>query len=138
MSTDPLPYPSLVLFDGVCNLCNAGVNLLVSVDQHRRLRYASLQSEVGREACARYGVDATALESIIFIDEDGLHRESMAALRIARTVGGWFGLLYGLVIIPRPLRDYAYQIIARNRYRWFGQSDTCRVPTVAEKALFLG
>ena len=135
MSTNP---PSLVLFDGVCNLCNAGVNLLVSVDKHRRLRYASLQSEVGIEACARYGVDATALESIIFIDEDGLHRESMAALRIARTVGGWFGLLYGLVIIPRPLRDYAYQVIARNRYRWFGQADTCRLPTAAERTLFLG
>ena len=121
----------LLLFDGVCNLCNAAIQWVIERDDQRRFRFASLQSEVARRELARAGSDAvidSLPDSIVLIDEDGIHTRSSAALRVARRLGFPYSLAAAGILLPRPLRDAVYSLIARNRYRWFGRRDTCMLP----------
>lgn len=123
---------ALVLFDGVCNLCNASVNFVIDRDPSGYFKFASLQSEAARGHLARCGPAFTPTDppaSIVLIEGGACYRQSTAALRIARRLRGLWPLLYGFIIVPRPLRDAIYDWIARNRYRWFGRRDTCRIPT---------
>ena len=131
---------AIVLFDGVCNLCNASVNFVIDRDSAGYFKFASLQSE----AAAPYlgNCDAslkrkTTLESIVLVEGDACYDRSTAALRIAREMDGLWPLLYGFLIIPRPVRDVVYNWIARNRYRWFGRQDVCRIPTPELRARFV-
>ena len=119
----------VILFDGVCNLCNASVNFVIDRDHDSLFKLAALQSGPGEELLQKYQLSSDYLESIVLIDDHGVWRNSTAALRIARRLSGAWRLMYAFIIVPRPLRDAVYGWIARNRYKWFGKKDSCRLPT---------
>jgi predicted DCC family thiol-disulfide oxidoreductase YuxK len=129
-------HPTL-LFDGVCNLCSGSVQFILKRDRQGHFRFASLQSEVGKRLMTEHGLDPDALSSVVLIEEGRAYQESTAALRIARHLPGAWKLLRVLSVIPRPLRDAAYRLIARNRYRWFGKTEACWLPTPELRARFL-
>ena len=130
----------VILFDGVCNLCNTAVQWVIGRDKDRRFDFASLQSEAARRELERIldenEIDALP-DSIVLIDSDGVHTRSVAALRIGRALGRPWGLFSLGVFVPRPIRDAIYDLVARNRYRWFGRRDTCMMPTPDIAARFL-
>ncbi len=128
---------SIVLFDGVCNLCNGAVTFLIRNDKNDRFRFAALQSEMGVDLTTKYGIDTQEVDSIVLIENDKAYVRSDAALRIAKRMSGAYPLLYVFVIIPRFLRDPIYKWVARNRYRWFGKKNQCMIPTPELKAKFL-
>lgn len=137
--TAPPPPGPVLLFDGVCNLCNASVNFILDRDRDARLRFASLQSEAGRALLARAGLrlpDGDP-ESMVLVLGDAAFTHSDAALRVCRLLPWPWRLAGWLLWIPRPLRDAVYKLVARNRYRWFGRSEVCRMPTPALRARFL-
>lgn len=137
VSAEDTPHP-ILLFDGVCNLCNGSVQFILKRDPQARFRFASLQSEVGRSLMSEHGLDPDALSSVVVVEDGRVWQESSAALRITRHLPGLWKLLRVFLVIPRPLRDAVYRLIARNRYRWFGKSETCWLPTPDLKARFLG
>ncbi|MFL5814204.1 MAG: thiol-disulfide oxidoreductase DCC family protein [Bdellovibrionia bacterium] len=126
---------SIVFFDGVCNLCNGFVDFLVRQDHRRVLRFASLQGKTSRDLL---GLGAgEKLESVVFYQNGSTSSESLAVLRILSSLGGAWRLTVLLRVIPGFVRDPIYRFIARNRYRWFGKRETCRLPSPDERALFL-
>ena len=127
----------VVLFDGVCNLCNWSVQFIIKHDPHSRFLFASLQSISGLQLLKRHGIDAQVIDSMVLILGSRWYTRSDAALAIVRRLAWPWPLLYALIIIPRWLRDWGYEVIARNRYRWFGRLDTCMVPTPALRDRFL-
>ncbi len=132
----PPPGP-LLLFDGVCNLCDRSVQFVLDHEPAGSIRFASLQSDVGRETLAAYGLDTDDIDSVVFVDRGRAYIQSDAALAVAaRLRAPWRWLVLGRAV-PRPARDAAYGWIARNRYRWFGTRDACRVPTPQTRARFL-
>lgn len=128
----------LLLFDGVCNLCNASVDFIIRRDSERRFRFASLQSDVGQRVLLEHGLSHTELDSVLYLRNGVLHTKSGAALRIAAPLHGLWPVFAALLVVPPILRDAVYSWIARNRYAWFGKRETCRVPTDSERSLFLG
>jgi predicted DCC family thiol-disulfide oxidoreductase YuxK len=127
----------IIFFDGVCGLCNRTVDALLRADRMRVFRFAPIQGETAKRLLPPLEDDPLAW-SIVYLDQAGVHTKSDAALAIARRLGGVsavFAAVLGLV--PRPLRDAVYMWIARNRYRWFGKRDSCRVPSPEERAVFL-
>jgi predicted DCC family thiol-disulfide oxidoreductase YuxK len=126
----------ILLFDGVCNLCNHAVDFVIRHDPAGRIRFASLQSDTGRALLRQHGGTPGTLDSVVLVENGRLYTHSDAALRTARYLRGW-RWLYALRGIPRSWRDAVYGWVARNRYRWFGQRETCRLPTPAERARFL-
>jgi predicted DCC family thiol-disulfide oxidoreductase YuxK len=133
---DPAAHP-IVLFDGVCNLCHGAVRFLLERDPAARLRFASLQSGVGRALLAGHGLEPDALDTIVYVDAAGAHVRSDAALRVARELAPPWRWLAVLAVLPRPLRDALYGVVARNRYRWFGKKDACPMPRTEWTARFL-
>jgi predicted DCC family thiol-disulfide oxidoreductase YuxK len=127
---------AIVMFDGVCNVCNASVNFIIDRDGARRFRFASLQSEAGRALCAQHGI-AEDVRTIVLVQGGRAYTESTAVLRVARQLDRPWSLLYALIAVPRVLRDFAYRIFSANRYRWFGRREMCRVPTPELRARFL-
>lgn len=136
MATDELGA-TIVLFDGVCNFCNSTVNFIIRRDKHRRFRFAPLQETVGARLQAKFGIDPTQLDTFVVIDAGRAYTDSTAALRIARKLGGVYRLAYAFIVVPRPIRDFVYQFIARRRYRWFGKRDECMVPSDDLRSRFL-
>ena len=128
---------AVVLFDGVCNLCNGAVQFIVRHDPHGHFKFAALQSETGREMLRRFGQPLDVINTIVLVDGDRCYAQSDAALRIAAGLGGAWRLLGGLRLIPRPLRDRGYRFIVDHRYRWFGKREHCMVPTPELRARFL-
>lgn len=135
MATDPVQHP-ILFFDGVCGLCNRVVDRLLRADRRGVLRFAPLQGKTARRLLPDPPADPAGW-SVVLRDADGVHQQSAAALRVCRHVGGWYRLLLPLRLIPRALRDPVYRWIARNRYRWFGRRDACRLPSPAERERFL-
>ena len=127
----------IILFDGVCNLCNGAVTFIIKRDDQDLFRYAALQSDVGEKLSQKHGIDTDKVDSIILIDGDQHYIKSAAALQIARHLSGGYPFLYGFMVLPTVLRDWVYDWIARNRYRWFGKKESCMVPTPELKAKFL-
>jgi predicted DCC family thiol-disulfide oxidoreductase YuxK len=127
----------ILLFDGVCNFCNSAVNFVIDHDRSGRFRFASLQSDAGRALLQRHGLGDLPLSTMVLIDEGRAYSDSEGVLRAARRLGGAFALLVPFLLVPRRLRDAAYRAFARRRYRLFGQSDQCRVPTPEIRARFL-
>src|SRR5262249_11131123 len=119
---------SIILFDGVCNLCNSSVDFIIRRDRRARFRFASLQSAPARLLLREFGLDDSDPKSIVLIENGRAYCRSTAALRIARRLCGPWPLFYVLIVIPPALRDWIYDLMARNRYRWFGRRETCRVP----------
>ena len=133
------PPQSVVLFDGVCNFCNGAVNFIIDRDRKGRFRFAPLQSEAAAALLKQNGreVPAGDPDTLILVEDGKVYERSTAALRIARGLRMPWPLFYALIIVPRPLRDFFYRVFARNRYRWFGRSDSCRMPTPELRARFL-
>jgi predicted DCC family thiol-disulfide oxidoreductase YuxK len=124
---------AVVLFDGVCNLCNGAVRFILARDPAARFRFASLQSDAAR----RLWGDGGPAETIVLLDAGKTYVKSTAALRIARGLRFPWPLLYAFVAVPRPVRDLIYDWVARHRYRWFGKRDTCMLPTPELRERFL-
>lgn len=129
-------YPYIIFFDGVCNLCNASVNFIIDRDKRKVFGFASLQSEFAKQKLASYPL-FPALESILLLKDGRLLVKSDAALEIARHLGGAWPLLAVFRVVPKGIRDSVYNGIARNRYRWFGKRESCRIPTPELKERFL-
>ena len=128
----------IILFDGVCNLCNNAINFVIKRDKKSVFRFASLQSEIGQKLINERGIDTSKIDSIILIDPGtAWYEKSTAALQIAKQLSGMLPLLSVFLIFPKSFRDWIYDIIARNRYKWFGKKDQCMIPTPELKALFI-
>jgi predicted DCC family thiol-disulfide oxidoreductase YuxK len=152
-TASPIPEPPLerpvVLFDGVCNLCNGAVQFIVDHERAPELQFAPLQSERAEILLRRaFGAEKAKLlregatgdgdpDTVVLVDGDRGFTHSTAALQIARRLRAPWRWLFGFVIVPRVFRDVVYRFIAKHRYRWFGRSETCRVPTPALRARFL-
>lgn len=132
-----MPVRPFILFDGVCNFCDSSVNFIIKRDRNNRLLFAPLQSPAGRELAEQYGFKNDYLGSMVFVENGKAHTRSTAALRIATYLGGGWPLLKVLLLVPRFIRDAAYDLIARNRYRWFGKKDSCMVPSPSIRAKFI-
>jgi predicted DCC family thiol-disulfide oxidoreductase YuxK len=128
----------IILFDGVCNLCNSSVQYVIDRDKKDQFRFAALQSEIGAKILKHIGADAKYTDSIVLY-EPGIayHYKSAAALEIAKNLGGFFSIGTIFKIIPAGLRDLVYDYIAKNRYKWYGKQENCRIPTPELQAKFL-
>ena len=127
----------IILFDGVCNLCNTSINFVIRKDKKDCFRFAALQSEVGKEYTTKFKINSTETDSIILIDQEKVYVKSTAALYIAKSLSGAYPLLFGFIIIPKFIRNWVYDFVARNRYKWYGKKESCMVPTPELKAKFL-
>lgn len=123
----------IVLFDGVCNMCDASVQFIMNRDAGAH-HFASLQSEVGQQLTEKYGL--RDVDSVVLIEDGHAYTKSTAVLRIARHLGVW-KLFYAFVVVPAPIRDLLYTAIAKNRYRLFGKKQVCKLPTAEERARFI-
>lgn len=133
---DELNHP-VILFDGVCNLCNSSVQLIIKRDKKKVFRYASLQSNFGKQALKKFKLDEKKIDSIVLYENENILFKSTAVLKIAHKLGGIYSAAYAFVVIPLFIRDYIYDFIARNRYRWFGKQESCMVPSPELKNLFI-
>lgn len=132
-----LAVHGVILFDGVCNLCNGAVQFIISHDPKGYFNYAALQSEAGQRSLEEFHHSRTEINTIIFIQNGKRYTKSTAALLITRKLSGLWPLLSVFIVIPRFLRDPIYDYIARNRYKWFGQKAECMIPTAEIKLRFL-
>lgn len=126
----------IILFDGVCHFCDSAVQFIIKRDPQGIFKFASLQSEIGTEKSRDTGVPA-GTDSIVLIEDDISFIKSTAALRICRQLSGMWKLLYVFIAVPRPVRDAVYDVIARNRYKWFGRKDQCDLPSAEIRSRFL-
>jgi predicted DCC family thiol-disulfide oxidoreductase YuxK len=129
---------SIVLFDGVCHLCNNSVNFIINRDRHKYFKFTPLQSQIGQQLLRQHHLSPTDLNTLVLIEEGKAYTRSTAALRIARQLSGLWPGAYLLIVVPRWLRDAAYSFIAKNRYKWFGKREACMMPTPDVKERFLG
>jgi predicted DCC family thiol-disulfide oxidoreductase YuxK len=128
---------SIILFDGVCNLCNSSVNFIIDRDPENHFVFAPLQGNTGQELQKQYGLNPKLLQSVILIKNGKVYKKSNAALEIAKDLKGAWKLLFVLKFVPSFLRNWLYNLIVRNRYKWFGKTDQCRIPTEELIARFI-
>ena len=127
----------IVFFDGVCNLCNRSVNFLIKLDKKGVLKFASLQSAFAKNTLPKSLLDSEALDSILFYTDGKYYEKSNAILKLCKILGGFFYVFQFGYLLPPFLRNGLYMLIANNRYRWFGTTAQCRVPTTDLKERFL-
>ena len=133
----PIAAHPLILFDGVCNLCNGAVQYVIKHDKKKRFRFGSLQGETGQKILAHYNLPSDNYNSFLLIENGKCYSRSTAALRVLKHLGYPLKLGYALIIIPSFIRDFVYGVIARNRYKWFGKQDSCWMPTPDLKSRFV-
>ncbi|MGX5609009.1 thiol-disulfide oxidoreductase DCC family protein [Bacillus cereus] len=126
----------IVLFDGECNVCDRSVQFIIKRDPIGLFKFASLQSDIGKELLNKYNAP-NDLSSLVLIENNNCYLKSSAALRVSRNLKGAWKLLYFLLVVPKPLRDYLYSVIAKNRYKWFGKKDSCMLPSPEIRKRFL-
>lgn len=136
---DNLPKDKqLILFDGICNLCNTSVLYVIKHDKANRFMFAPLQSEAGKQIIEKFNIDSSQTDSILLYSKDkGLSIKSSAALKIAKHLGFPRNLMAVFFIIPTFIRNWVYDFVARNRYKWYGKKDACMIPTPELTAKFL-
>jgi|SRR5690625_4098765 len=129
----------IILFDGVCNLCNGFVQFVIKRDKKARFQFASLQSPVAERLLESYQLSTKSMESVILIhkNKNKVWTESSAVLRIHRKLSGLYPFLYVFIIIPKGIRDFFYRQISKNRYKWFGKREECMIPSPEIKKRFL-
>jgi predicted DCC family thiol-disulfide oxidoreductase YuxK len=132
--TDTTINKHIVLFDGECNFCNYWVNYIIKRDKKDAFRFSSLQSTIGKELLKQHKISST-IDSVLLIKQNIPYIKSTAALKIAQSLGGTTSILYPLIVIPRFIRDFFYDIIAKYRYKWFGKSNCEFIPTQKNKFL---
>ncbi|WP_283636601.1 thiol-disulfide oxidoreductase DCC family protein [Aquaticitalea lipolytica] len=131
-------HKQLVLFDGVCNLCDASVQYIIKHDKSDIFLFTALQSEVGQQIIKEFNIDTNKIDSIIlYSNEHGISYKSTAALKIASKLGFPRNLLSVFLIIPGIIRNWVYDYIAKNRYKWYGKKEECMIPTPDLKSKFL-
>jgi predicted DCC family thiol-disulfide oxidoreductase YuxK len=128
---------NIILFDGVCNLCNSSVQFIIKRDKKRKFLFASLQGETGKEILQRFNLPADYINSFILFENGRIYTHSTGALRMMKLLGGGWKLLYGFIVVPKFIRDAVYNLIAKNRYKWFGKRVECMIPTPELKERFL-
>ena len=129
-------HPPIIFFDGVCGMCNRFVDLILRIDAKEVFRFAPIQGETAKQLLPPLS-EAPQEWSMFYLDKRGIHKESDAFLAVYRHLGGAWRCLSLLRLVPRGLRDFVYRTVARNRYRWFGQREACRIPSPEEEYRFL-
>jgi predicted DCC family thiol-disulfide oxidoreductase YuxK len=138
MTADPSTKDhAIILFDGVCNFCDASVNFVIKRDKRGYFRFAPLQEPKGAEIARGYGIDPERLDTFVLVENGRAYRKSGGALRVARRLGGLYTLAFGFIVTPPFIRDFFYDWFARHRYRWFGKKDACMVPRPEVRDRFL-
>lgn len=127
----------IILFDGVCNLCNSSVTFVIQRDKKDLFRFAALQEEPGKSLLEKFNIDTSQTDSIILLDGDKAYTKSTAALKIAKNLGGAYSLLYVFMLVPNFIRNWVYDYIAKNRYKWYGKKESCMIPTPELRSKFL-
>ena len=127
----------IILFDGVCNLCNNAVQFVIKHDPSDKFMFAALQSETGQQLLQQYNLPTAGFDSFVFIQNEKVFLKSTAALQVAKQLSGPIKLLYGFIIVPAFIRNTVYAFVAKNRYKWFGKKDSCMIPSASLKAKFL-
>jgi len=127
----------IILFDGVCNLCNGAVQYVIKHDKKKLFYFAALQSEAGQGLLKKHALSPSDFNSFILVQNGKAYTKSTAALMVAKNLDGFIKLLSGFIIVPVIIRDAVYNTIARNRYKWFGKKDTCMMPTADLQSRFL-
>ena len=136
MSTSEVQNP-VILFDGVCNLCNGSVLFILNRDPSGIFRFAPLQSETGKNLLSKFDLPNDKLDSIILVENNEYYLRSTAALKILQRLGALWKIVYVFMLVPRPVRDYIYEIVARNRYKWYGKRAECMIPSSDIESRFL-
>ena len=131
MSNNPV-----IFFDGVCNLCNAAVQFVIEHDADSTFKFTALQGEYAKKMLPEFDVDTSKINSIILVQNSKLYTKSSAALIIAKKLNGLLPLLYVFIIVPKFIRDWIYDIVAKNRYKWWGRQESCWLPTPELKSRF--
>ncbi len=132
-----LEEQNILLFDGVCNLCNGAINFIIDHDPKGHFKFAALQSEFGQQKLLELGYNTESFDSLVLLSQGQVYKKSSAALRIAKKLNGLYPLLYAFIIVPPFLRHWVYDIIAKNRYKWWGKRDSCRMPTPELRSRFV-
>lgn len=128
---------SIILFDGVCNLCKGAVQFVIKRDNKNQFLFASLQSEEGKQILESHNFRLKKINSFLLVENGSVYGRSTAALKVIKKLTGFWPVLYIFIIVPKFIRDSVYNWIAKNRYQWFGRKDECMVPTPELKAKFL-
>ena len=128
---------AVILFDGVCDFCNGAVNFVIGRDKAEYFKFAALQSDLGSQLRSKYAIDEIETDSVILIENGIAYLRSTAALRIARHLDGIWSWSYVFIVVPRRIRDWAYNLFAKYRYKLFGRQETCLIPTPDVRARFL-
>jgi predicted DCC family thiol-disulfide oxidoreductase YuxK len=136
---DPHAFSShpVVLFDGVCGLCTFSIRFVLARDRKRVFRFATIQSDFGQRVYRHFGLDPDSPETFVVLSNHHVYTRSDAALEIASRLGRTWRIFLIAKLIPRPVRDLLYRVVARHRYRWFGRSETCLLPDESIRKLFL-
>ena len=132
-----LKNKKIILFDGVCNLCNSSVHFIIKKDKKKQFLFTSLQSDAARDILLQFQLKNSELDSILLIENGQVYQKSDAILKIVKHLNGIWKISYGFIILPKFIRDYVYIIIAKNRYRWFGKKEVCMIPTKELQMRFL-
>ncbi|ARS40829.1 thiol-disulfide oxidoreductase [Sphingobacteriaceae bacterium GW460-11-11-14-LB5] len=127
----------IIFFDGVCNLCNASVQFVIAHDKKDQFKFTALQGDYAKEVLSKFNDDPQQLNTILLLQEGRLYTKSSAALRVAGKLNGLIPLLYVFLLVPKFIRDWFYDIIAKNRYQWWGRQESCWVPTPELKSKFI-
>jgi len=130
-------HDRILLFDGVCNLCNRLVIFVINKDKKEKIRFGQLQSSIGQSILLSYGIRETHIDSLVYIEDKIIYLKSSAVLHLLKSLGGGWNLFYGFIVIPAFVRDFIYDLVARYRFRVFGKRDICHVPSDDKKARFL-
>nr|WP_262921510.1 DCC1-like thiol-disulfide oxidoreductase family protein [Psychroserpens algicola] len=131
-------HKQLILFDGICNLCNSSILYVIKHDKTNRFMFAPLQSNAGQHIIESYNIDTSKTDSILlYSNENGLSVKSSAALKIAKHLGFPRNMMIVFFIIPTFIRNWVYDYVAKNRYRWYGKKEACMIPTPELKSKFL-
>ena len=127
----------IILFDGLCNFCNRTVNIILAQDTAAQFQFAPSQSNAAMDLLQQFGIAQNAISSVILIDQGKLYTKTDAIIQIASHLSGWPGLFKGLRFIPKPIRDFVYDFIAKHRYALFGKKETCSIPDASIRHRFL-
>ena len=139
MNLDIPKYKKLILFDGVCNLCNSSVLYVIKRDKKNIFLFAPLQSEIGKQIIQKFDINTEIVDSIILYipEKDSIHHKSTAALKIASQLGFPTNALAIFLVIPNFIRNWVYDFIARNRYKWYGKKEACMTTSADLQHKFL-
>lgn len=128
----------IILFDGVCNLCDSSIQFIIRQDKKDQFRFVALQSDLGMEIIKHIGIDTSKIDSIILYEPgNAYYYKSEAALKIAKELGGIYSAIGWFSVLPKSWTNVIYDYIAKNRYKWYGKKDACMIPTPELKAKFL-